>query len=297
MALKRLMALIFSPHGFDALAEELKKALGSEEGIIAYMPNFIKDANRKLRALFKESLFVNAPLSTAIRKHFPDHLNVSDIENLGMVISNITEGCKIIASSGGEYEKVSLHDAFLESMAFPFAFQLIYRRGMVRGDGGLHAPPLKEAFEMGADIVYLTLLNYFIPRNDDAKARGPRGIYNRAHRMFEIMQRDAADTSITQLTGRESTYVAEEGDPNGRILLSLDDLSDYDPFRQESKHSELKGRGTATTTKVLAHLDPKRSHPEYDPKRFIEEIALGKKFGDRYRVVIIEAGNGHHLNI
>lgn len=287
----------FSPKGFDSLTDNMTYALGQEEGLLNHTPEFVKELVRKFRALFGESLFDNRPLSRVIRQHFPDSVNVSDIEHLGMVISDITAGNKVITGYSGQYPNVPLHDAFIEAMAFPFAFELIYRDGVIRGDGGLHAPPLKEAFERGADLVYLTLLNYFIPIRDDTKARGPRGIYNRANRMFEIMQRDAANTAITQLTGRDPPYVAEVGDPNGRVLLSLENLSDCDPFKLGDNHFMLNGRGVRNTNNVLDHLDPKRPHPEYNPTIFLEEMALGKKFGDRYKVVVIETGNGnHHLS-
>ena len=104
--------------------------------------------------------------------------------------------------------------------------------------------------------------------------------------MYEVLQRSSLRESIIQQTGRDPDYIAKEGDPHGRFLLALPNLSGFDSFKLRDEHAKLPEIGEITQRSIKDKLDPQWSHKEYDAGYFIERCNLARRSGQKYSLVM-----------
>jgi len=85
-----------------------------------------------------------------------------------------------------------------------------------------------------------------------------------------MMNTALTEAPIKNLTGVDPEYVAEYGDPYGRMILLLPDLRHIRSFDFSGKCRTLPKVGYEDAKRSLdKFLDPSYKHPDYDPTNFI----------------------------
>jgi len=295
----RRMAYLYGPeaaHGMDlssgnyyAVATKMALALGNlvksnGKHPMGYVADLAKGINLYRRGVLGEAFFVKDPLLQVFRNEFPP-LKVKDLEGIHIMVTDFKTGEMIVIDKNGPYSTMGIDAAFDAAISFPFAFNHHKADGRMLVDGGLGITPLGLAFSQGADFVYATFLNLFIPKKEEVDGTYAQGKIRLANRMYEIWQRDATAYAIRQNTGKSFKFILRNRDPNGRLLLSADDFSEYDTFELgkggKDQIKDLPPRGKAMANRVTDKLDPKYKPEEedYNPKIFLMRWENANRYG------------------
>lgn len=270
-----------------ALGDLVKSNGNDKRHAIDIVNDWAKSLQLYKRGIMGEAFFVKEPLLQVFRSEFP-RLKVSDVEGIHIMVTDFGTGELLVLGKDSHYSDMYLDVAYDSTISFPFAFKHSKVDGRMLVDGGLGITPLGLAFSEGADFVYATFLNLFIPKIEDVNATYAQGKIRLANRMYQIWQRDATAYAIRQLTGKSFKFILRNWDPKGRLLLSADDFTDYDTFELgkngKDQIADLPPKGRAMASRTIDKLDPKYKTPEsaYDPRIFILRWEAAKHYGPKF---------------
>ncbi|MBI3036125.1 hypothetical protein HYY71_07435 [Candidatus Woesearchaeota archaeon] len=270
-----------SKKSFTEAANRLANAL-NDNGWLDHF-RYVRDVRKLYRGVLGEAFFYQGPITQILVGLFGTMM-VKEFYKLRIMVSDFLSSERIMIASDNEHKDMLVSCALEETTAFPLAFSPIRKAGHVTVDGGLHVTPIRLAADEGADFIWVTLLNLYVPKLQDIDGSGPLGKIRLAYRMYEILQRDASREAIIQTTRKTPEYVRKFGDPHGMLILSAEDLSEFDPFTLTEKHQKLFDIGRAATNVNMDKLSPNYRHPGYDPHYFIERLRLQRKFGDKLKL-------------
>jgi len=268
-----------SPDAFHEVTMKLALSM-HESGLVSYLPRKIQpsvqNVNRYRRGFLGESFILKGPL-VEVFKGFYGNLQVPDLQGtVGIPVCDLRDGRVIVAGVDEEYNDRYVWSVLEEAISFPMVFELARRGRTINADGGLRSPPFRKLLQRGADLIYCTLLNFYVPKVEKLDGRGLFGKVRLFNRVFELMQNDLTSAEIQLVTDLDPIQLSEGADPNGRVLLSLDDLSAYDSFEFDFKgytHIDLIRRGSSVTKRVLNKLDPSFKYEGYNPQVFLQRVA------------------------
>lgn len=276
-----LNGLDVSQKSFDRLADEMSLALHNQGGV-KYVP-YSRKVAQAFRGIVGEAFLLKEPIMEAVKKALGD-TKVCEAYKLRIGVSDLLTGRRIVVSSENGYGHLPMYEIVEQSSSFPIALSPVRKPGIEAADGGLNAMPIRAAARE-SDLLFVTVLNLYIPHVDRINGRLPMGTVRQAYRMYEILQSDATREVLTE----ETSVTPEElinGDPHGRILAATPNLSDYSPFELSENHSGLENIGRGNTQSIFGLLDPSRRPEHYNPRFFLESLRLKKLFGDNFRLVM-----------
>ena len=273
-----------SPQHFEQLAWRLARTLDISAGP-GYIPKSLIAAFNLAKGMVRVTLLEAFESQKSLRNILDEEfkgLEMGKFSGLDIIASDMLTGERMIISSDNTYRDMPIAEALTMSTAFPMLYDLVRGNGGLRADGGLHAPPLRLALENGADLIYATVLNRVIEKKSSGKHYfGPWGTVDLAGRIYEIMHRDAIVETFFHLTGKNPDWLASDDgmDPNGMILLSAPDLSNYHSFRLKPEHQKLDEIGRKATLSTFDKLNPTRASEEYVPDLFLRRAQTQRKIG------------------
>jgi len=270
-----------SKERFNEVADKLAHSLNGN-GWLDHI-KYVREARKLCRGIFGEAFLDRGPLTQILADVFKT-MTIEDFYRLRIIVSDFLNSERVVLASDNEHKSTLMSQALAETTAFPLAFEPVRGEGYVRADGGLHVTPIRLAAEEGADFMWVTFLNLYVPRLDEIDGSGPLGKVRLAHRMYDVLQRDASREAIVHVTGKPPEYVRKFGDPHGVHLLSAEDLSKFDPFTLTDEHQKLYEIGRTATNFVLDKLDPRYRHPDYNPRYFTEKLRSQRKFGQEFHL-------------
>ena len=276
-----LNGLDVSQKRFDTLADEMTAGLANQGGI-SYVPHS-QDFVRMLRGIIGEAFLVKEPIMEAVRKNLGE-IKMKEGYKLRIGVANFLTGERMVISSENGHGELPMYEAVDQSSSFPIALKPVRKPGVMATDGGLNVMPIRIAARE-SDLLYVTVLNLYIPQKENISGRSPMGTVRQAYRMYEILQSDATQEALMQETGVEARKL-NKGDPHGKILAAIPDLSEFSPFELTEKHSKLEDIGRSNTGAVFELLDPARKPEHYNADFFLESLRLRKTFGDRFRLIM-----------
>ena len=270
-----------SPQNLENSAFELVESLGVRT-LYEEPKNLVKRAinrGRKIKlyakGLVSEGIIDTSGLETFFQHSF-GNLKMGNLPGLYIIACDYNsndEGKKVVLSSIKTPDEF-IWEALRKSTASPFLFKPYRVDGSAYADGGLvEVFPCSTAIEDGkADIVIGVLLNYHLPRiESDFKL--PHGKVIQALRNFSIMNSVNLDWVIAYHTGKTPLYVAENGDPRGRLLLIMPNLSHVAPDDFYGEGPKLIKPGRYETLDAVAKFfSPNFSHLEYNPEYFLSRF-------------------------
>jgi len=221
-----------------------------------FMEEFIKDT---------------AKFEKVVTDTFGD-IRVSDAKGLYISVANMTKGRHVLIGMDDELNDEYIRDAIMKTSAVPHAFKPIRVGTQVYTDGGVYGFPLSEAFDSGVEFAFVTVINYHLNKLDrkGSNFRGPFGTIKQALRNYTMMNTALTEAPIRSLTGVDPEYVAEHGDPYGRMILLLPDLRHIRSFDFGGECRTLPKLGYEDSKESLEKfLDPDYKHPDYDSISFL----------------------------
>ena len=272
-----------SKEKFNQVANQLAHSLNGN-GWLDHI-KYVREVHKLYRGIFGEGFFDKGPITRILADLFKT-MTIERFYKLRIIVSDFLNSERVILASDNEHKNMLISRALAETTAFPLAFEPERRNGYVRADGGLHVTPIRLAAEEGADFMWVTFLNLYVPRLDEIDGSGPLGKVRLAHRMYDVLQRDASREAIIHTTGEYPESVRKFGDPRGVLLLSAEDLSKFDPFILTDEHHKLYDIGRVATNSALDKLDPQYIYPHYNFRYFTEMLRLQKKFGSMFALSV-----------
>ena len=163
--------------------------------------------------------------------------------------------------------------AIAKSTAHPLLFGSYTENGKVFLDGGLSEEcPCQTALNQGADLMITTLVNYF--RRDSSKSG-----WKPLKAMFgyiDGLKDSNYDSMIERITNKDPFYVADCGDPTGRIILNMPNLSWIDSYDLHGCQQLITHGIPQMQSVLLKFLDPDFKHKEYSASGFLKQHHLEK---------------------
>ncbi|MEK6892461.1 MAG: patatin-like phospholipase family protein [Nanoarchaeota archaeon] len=225
-------------------------------------------------------------------------LLMEDAPNLYLVVTHINNPRehKLVINSYDQ-PKEQIWRALRKSAGHVYLFKPIDEGGEIYVDGVVEGLPLKTAMNAGADIAIGFLVNYGLTDENLERINVPKvlekvvvrwplriaqqiGITHipRTLTYFDILLHKLS-MQITldnceYLTSYNPDELSVKGDPYGRVLLVMPDLSNVSPTAFTVKTSEaLITRGRNDTLRAIRDfLNPTFAHERYDPTYFSKKL-------------------------
>lgn len=278
--------------GLRNLLIEIRKALGidfleePQNGhrrldVVGYLTQKVLHASHKnarfVQSEFGESFADSKSYRTYLDKRF-NGLALRDIPRFGTFATNYETGESVyLDAQKAPDELVSL--ALAKTTALPRFLPPVRDGKGTWTDGGFHGVPIG----LQGDLIVMSLLSYYIRKMPHASFKGLYGKVEQHMKDHEIMERRIINYAVKDLTRHIPEKVAnyqssDGGDPDGRILLILPDLSHVRLLHFFKGIEDLEELGRVTTKLSLERfLDPHRVDMYYNPSRFLESLYRGVK--------------------
>ena len=225
-------------------------------------------------------------------------LLMEDAPNLYLVVThlNSSRGHKLVINSHDQ-PKEQIWRALRKSAGHVYLFRPISEEGEIYIDGIVEGFPLMTAMDAGADIAIGFLVNYGLTNENLERINIKKVIEKVVVRwplkvaqhigitqiprtlsyfdaLIHILSMQINSNNCKSLTGYSPDELSSKGDPNGKVLLVMPDISGVSPTEFTVRTSEeLIARGRNDTSEAIKYfLNPAFEHEKYDPNYFSRKL-------------------------
>ena len=225
-------------------------------------------------------------------------LLMEDAPNLYLVVTHINNPRehKLVINSHDQ-PKEQIWRALRKSAGHVYLFRPIHEEGEIYVDGVVEGLPLNTAMSAGADISIGFLVNYGLTDENVERINVPKALEKvvikwplrvaqqigithipRTLSYFDTLlhklSMQITSDNCEYLTGYNPDELSAKGDPYGRVLLVMPDLSNVSPTAFTVKTSEAlitRGRND-TLSAIRGFLNPAFAHERYNPAHFSKKL-------------------------